>query len=93
MDITKDVSIVKCDTMAEIRRSQVVVGAKQFRKALRDNRIVKTYLAANADPAITDPIVRCCEENNICYVWVDTMSELGRACGIEVGAAAATVVK
>ena len=74
-------------------REQVVVGAKQFRKALRDNRIVKTYLAANADPAVIDPIVRCCEENDISYAWVDTMAELGRACGIEVGAAAVTAVK
>lgn len=93
MDTKKDDSIVKCDIMAEIRRNNVVVGVKQFKKALRDDRIQKTYLAANADPAVTEPIVELCKERSIVYTWVRTMAELGRACGIEVGAAVATAVK
>ena len=91
--MTKDIEIVKCDTVAEIRHDNVVVGAKQFKKALRDGRILKTYLARNADPAVTDPIVQMCDLNGISYAWVATMTELGRACGIDVGAAAATVVR
>ena len=93
MDTKKDVSIVKCDTVAEICHDNVVVGAKQFKKALRDGRILKTYLAKNADPAVTDPIVQMCDTNGITYAWVATMAELGRACGIDVGAAAAAVVR
>ena len=93
MDTKKDDSIVKCDTMAEIRRESVVVGAKQLRKALRDGRVKKAFLAANADPAITEPLARLCEEKKVSFAWVKTMSELGRACGIEVGAATAAVVR
>ena len=92
MDTKKDNSIVKCDTMAEIRPGSVVVGAKQLRKALRDGRVKKAFLAANADPAITEPLARLCEEKNVSFAWVKTMSELGLACGIEVGAATAAVV-
>ena len=93
MDTKNDNSIVKCDTMAEIRPECVVVGAKQLRKALRDGRVKKAYLAANADPEITEPLARLCEEKKVAFAWVKTMVELGRACGIEVGAATAAVVR
>ena len=93
MDTKNADSIVKCDIMAEIRQNSVVVGAKQFKKALRDDRVLKAFLAVNADPAVTEPIAMMCAQHAIPCVWVRTMKELGQACGIEVGAAAATVVK
>ena len=92
MDTKKDVSIVKCDTMAEIRRESMVVGAKQLKKALRDNRILFAYLAMDADPAVTEPIAASCKQREIPVTWVRTMAELGKACGIDVGAAAAAAV-
>ena len=93
MDTKKDSRIVECGTMAEIGRNKVVVGAKQIRKALAAGRALRIYLAANADPAITEPIEAACKENSIQYVWVRSMTELGQACGIEVGAATAAVVR
>lgn len=93
MDTKNADSIVKCDIMAEIRRNNVVVGAKQFKKALRDDRVLKAFLAQNADPAVTEPIEAMCKDQKIPCVWVKTMKELGQACGIEVGAAVATAVK
>lgn len=93
MDTKKDSRIVECDTMAEISRNKIVVGAKQIRKALAADRALRIYLAANADPAITEPIEALCENNRIEYTWVKSMHDLGQACGIEVGAAAAAVVR
>jgi large subunit ribosomal protein L7A len=93
MDTKNADSILKCDTMAEIRQNNVVVGAKQFKKALRDDRALKAYLAENADPAVTEPIEMMCKEQQIPVIWVRTMKELGLACGIEVGAAAVTAVR
>ena len=93
MDIKNTDNIVKCGTMAEIRQNTVVIGVKQFKKALRDNRAVKAYLAQNADPALTMPVASMCKEHKIPVVWVRSMNELGRACCIDVGAAAVTVVK
>lgn len=93
MDTKNADSILKCDTMAEIRQNNVVVGAKQFKKALRDDRALKAYLAENADPAVTEPIEMMCKEQKIPVIWVRTMKELGLACGIEVGAAAVTAVR
>ena len=72
---------------------KMVVGAKQLRKALEKGRAKFVYLAENADPAITEPILAKCEMNHVSYTWVRTMQELGSACGIEVGAAAAAAVE
>ena len=93
MDTKKDDRIVKCDIMAEIRRNPTVVGVKQFRKALRDRRVLQGYLAENADPAVTEPLAVLCQIQGIPLTWVKTMAELGKACGIDVGAAAAATVK
>lgn len=93
MDTKKDSRIVECDTMAEIGRNKIVVGAKQIRKALAAGRALRIYLAANADPAITEPIEAQCKINRIDYTWVKSMHDLGQACGIEVGAATAAVIR
>lgn len=71
---------------------RVMVGMKQLRKALAAGKARRVYLARNADPGITEPFAAACEESGVEYVWVPTMAELGRVCGIEVGAAAAAIV-
>ena len=79
--------------LADLQCRNVVVGAKQIQKALRAGRANQVFLAENADPALTEPIEAMCRDNHIQYAWVCSMAELGRACGIEVGAAAAAVVE
>jgi len=71
---------------------KLVVGSKQLKKAVAAGRARYVFLAENADPAITEPIEQMCRQSNIQIAWVPTMTELGRRCGIEVGAAAAAVV-
>ena len=70
----------------------MVVGAKQLRKALSAGKAKEVFLAEDADPAITGPIADLCHQNHVLCTWVSDMSELGRACGIDVGAAAAALV-
>ena len=77
---------------AEIGGRKVVAGAKQLRKALNSGAVFQVYLARNADPAITAPIEELCQLNKVSYAWIGSMQDLGRACGIEVGAAAAAAV-
>ena len=92
MDTKKDSKIPKCGSFPDLREEKLVVGAKQLRKAIQSGRAQRVFLAENADPAITESIVMMCEENSVPYTWVATMADLGRACGIEVGAAAAATV-
>ena len=87
-DSTEGRSILK-----EISRCKMVVGARQLRKALETGRAKRVYLAEEADPAITEPIALMCEQYHIDCAWVPNMLDLGKACGIEVGAAAAASVK
>ena len=77
---------------AEIGGRKVVAGAKQLRKALSSGTVFRVYLARNADPAITEPIEAVCKEKRIPYAWARSMKDLGNACGIEVGAAAAAAL-
>ena len=69
-----------------------MVGAKQLKKAVRDDRARCVFLARNADPAVTEPLAELCAQHHIPITWVASMADLGRACGIEVGAAAAAIL-
>lgn len=73
--------------------TRLVVGAKQLKKALRDGRADRVFLARNADPALTQPLAELCAQTNVPCAWVSSMELLGKQCGIEVGAAAAAAVK
>ena len=92
MDTMNDCIIPEFGDLADLSGKKVVVGAKQLRKALSSGRATKVFLAENADPAITLPIMEQCKLNGISVAWVPKMQDLGRACGIEVGAAAAAAV-
>ena len=92
MDKKKDCKIPQCGAETDLRQRKIVVGSKQLRKALQKGRAECVFLAENADPAITEPIEEMCGKLHIQITWVHTMADLGRACGIEVGAAAAAVV-
>ena len=90
MDTQKDMLIQDVPSLAGKR---VVVGAKQLRKALNAGTAIRVFLARNADPALTGPFADSCQQNNIEYAWVKSMDDLGRACGIQIGAAAAAILK
>ena len=92
MDMKKNSKIPNCGELPDLSKRKVVVGAKQLKKAVAAGRARCVFLAENADPAITEPLAELCGEWNIQIAWVHSMAELGRACGIEVGAAAAAVV-
>ena len=80
------------EVLKAVSGKKVVVGAKQIRKAFHSGMVSNVYLAVDADPAITEPIVTLCQLHNIEIAWVRSMTDLGHACGIEVGAAAAAAV-
>ena len=92
MDTHKSMMAAGCDLLACLQGKKTVVGAKQLKKALLTGRANHVFLAQNADPALTEPIEALCLQNKIKCVWVPNMTDLGHACGIDVGAAAAAVV-
>jgi len=93
MDRKKKSKIPQCGIQPDLTGKKLVVGVKQLKKVLLAGRAECVFLAENADPAITEPIEAMCLNSNIHIHWVCSMADLGRACGIEVGAAAAAVLK
>jgi len=92
MDTKTETQIAGSDPLGYLAGRKVVVGARQLRKALLSGKARLVCLAENADPALTEPIQALCQQNSVACAWVPSMVDLGRACGIDVGAAAAAAV-
>ena len=84
------------DELAELRNHKKIVGMKQLKKQLRKALLrgggAGVYLALDADPAITMPLAELAQAKGIEIHWVGKMHDLGRACDIDVGAAAAATL-
>ena len=77
----------------ELKTEKKVVGIKQLRRALTDQTAELVFLAKDADPALTEPLMAQCREGGVEVVSDVTMAELGKACGIAVSSAAAAIVR
>lgn len=73
--------------------AQVAVGSKQTLKALQAGVATVVYVALDAEQRVIGPVRRLGELHGIPVIEVKSMSELGRLCRIDVGAAAAAVLK
>ena len=92
MDMKKPMKAQSLGLIPDLSNQNVVVGAKQLKKAVQHGTVQYVFLAQNADPGLTEPLAILCTDNHIPITWVADMADLGRACGIEVGAAAAAVL-
>ncbi|AKA71405.1 ribosomal L7Ae/L30e/S12e/Gadd45 family protein [Clostridium scatologenes] len=70
-----------------------VVGVKQTIKAIKAGTIKTVYIAKDADDKFIQPVRLLVEEESLELVYIDSMKELGKLCGIDVGAATAAVLK
>ncbi len=80
------------DDHSEHDSHSFIVGARQLRKALARGSVDRVFLARDADTALTLPLEQLCQRSGVDCIWIEKMSDLGRACGIDVGAAAAATV-
>ena len=62
-------------------------------RALDEGKIARAFVAADADLLLTKRVVDRCFEKDIPCTKVESMEKLGRACGIDVKAAAAGLLK
>ena len=77
----------------ELSGPNKVVGAKQVRRALRDGRAARLYVAMDADPRMLQPLVQDAVNRQVPISQAPSMKELGASCGIAVGAAVAVLLK
>ena len=78
--------------LEELSAANRIVGIKQLRKALAEGRVKKVFIAKDADPMLTEPVLMQCQQQQIAVVSVPTTKQLGAACCISVDAAAAAIV-
>lgn len=78
--------------ITELASQEKVIGVKQSRKAIREGRAKRVYLACDADPTITAPVAQSCLESGIPVLETYTLAQLGQACRITVGASVVAVL-
>lgn len=69
------------------------IGAKQVVRAIEKNIVLKVFLGNDADSHVILPITQLCESKKVEIDKNFTMAELGKACEIQVGAAAVAIIK
>ncbi|MCX7748670.1 MAG: ribosomal L7Ae/L30e/S12e/Gadd45 family protein [Clostridia bacterium] len=76
-----------------LKSGSKAVGVKQSVKAIEGGRVKTVYIAKDADEKVVSNIKELCKMKSIEVIYVDNMKMLGKACGIDVGAAVACLVK
>ena len=59
--------------LEELKAGSRVVGAKQTRRALKDGRAKRVYMAKDADPRLLQPLVQEAVRQRVPLIQVDTM--------------------
>ncbi|SMC29151.1 large subunit ribosomal protein L7A [Clostridium acidisoli DSM 12555] len=70
-----------------------VVGIKQTIKSIKNGEGSIVYIAKDADIKLVNSVEKLAMENSVQIAYVDTMKELGKLCGIDVGAASALILE
>lgn len=76
-----------------LQGANVTIGTKQTTKAVEQGIVRELYVAKDADPKITAKVLTMSRRAGIPIHYVETMKQLGKACGIEVGAAMVAVIQ
>lgn len=80
-------------TLEELKAAPKVIGIKQTLKAAERGTVSCICIAADADRRVVEPLRILAREKGVPLYEAAGMSELGKAAGIEVGAAAIGVLR
>ena len=79
--------------LTELKQGKKVVGLKQSQRAVSAGQALKAFIARDAAPQLQADFAALCAEYAVETVTVDTMLELGQACGIKIGASVAVLLQ
>lgn len=79
--------------LEKLKNGSKVVGTRRLLRAIKAGEIEMAYIARDADLFIVRQVRAACNEAGVRMVEVDTMKELGQACGVEVKTASAGLKK
>lgn len=70
-----------------------IIGIKQTVKALQSGIVQEVVIASDVEPRLLAKVVETANEQKIPILYVDSKKKLGKACGIEVGAATVAITR
>jgi len=76
-----------------LKSSNKAIGVKQTLKAVENDMAKMVFIARDADEKVTGSLKELCVSNDVALEYVETMKQLGKAVGIEVGASAVCLLK
>ena len=74
-----------------LQANHIIIGTKQTVKALKAGTVSELIVASDADQKVIAKAVQTAKEMNVPVAYVDSMKKLGKACKIDVGAAAVAI--
>jgi len=77
---------------SDIKSRRTYIGLKQCTEAVAAGQVEKAYVAQDADRKVREPFEALCLKMNVPVTYFDTKQQLGRACGIDVGATCVVVL-
>lgn len=79
--------------LENLKTSKKTIGVKQTQKAVEANLAKVVFIARDAEERVIVDVKELCSKNSIEVIFADNMKQLGKACGIEVGASTACILK
>ena len=79
--------------LEKLKNASKVVGTRRLLRAIQAGEISEAYIARDADLFIVRQVREACNQASVRMVEVDTMIQLGQACGVEVKTASAGIRK
>lgn len=76
-----------------LKTAKKIIGVKQVTKAVEKDLVQAIYVANDAEQRLVEQLLILCNQKELSVDKTTTMAELGKACSIEVGAAAVAVLK
>ena len=77
----------------DLKKLKKKIGIKECQKAVENKKVIKAFIAGDADEKVLKSFIELCKQNSIELNYVDTMKNLGKACGIDVGASTVVIIK
>ena len=79
--------------ISELERTKLKIGFKEVLKAVEANRTQKVFVAEDCEDRIKNSLADAANKAGVSVEYAETMRELGKACGIDVGTSCAAVIK
>ena len=79
--------------LEDLKRNNKTIGIKQSVKAVENETAKIVYIARDAEEKVVGALKELCKKKSIEIIYVDNMKQLGKACAIDVGAAAVCLLK